>query len=120
MPSGIWHPSEYEKLLAYDGDMSEQLMKGGLAAFLCHQRDGNLCAGWVAVHGPHDLLALRLDRQIDPKVFEYETDIPVFSSGSEAHAHGMKDIDEPGEKAHRLIGKLIEKGLGGTGDPNDQ
>lgn len=119
VPSGIWHRDEYEKLLTYDGDIPEQLMKGGLATFLCHQRDGHLCAGWVAAHGPHNLLALRLDRGIDPAVFDYETDIPVFSSGSEAHAHGLKDMDEPGEKAQRLIGKLLDKGLGGIGEPND-
>lgn len=55
VPAGIWHADEYEKLRAYDRDTSEQPM----APFLCHQQDGTLCAGWVAVHGMN-LLGLRV------------------------------------------------------------
>jgi len=114
-PSGLWVEAEYDKLPAYDGEIVEQLMQGAIGVFLCHQRDGHLCAGWVAAHGPHDLLALRLaagKQEVDPSVFDYETDVPVFSSGAEARAYGIADIEAPGLKARRLIGKLLEKGKG--------
>ena len=64
VPSGIWAKSEYDKLPRYDGETWEQDPK----AFMCHQRDGCLCGGWLACHSPRHLLALRLDRDIDPSV----------------------------------------------------
>jgi len=111
-PSGLWARDEYEKLPSYDGEIIDQLMNGGIGVFLCHQKNGHLCAGWVAAHGPQNLLALRLDHDIDPSVYDYKTDIPVFSSGSEAYAHGIRDMEEPGRKAQKLMVKLLEKGLG--------
>lgn len=110
-PSGLWATHEYEKLPAYDGHMWEQFEKQAFGTFLCHQRDGHLCAGWVAGHGPHKLLALRLDTAVDPKVFDYATDVPVFSSGAEAAKHGLRDMDNPDDRAFRLMDKLVEKGL---------
>lgn len=93
VPSGIWVQDEYDKLLAYD--------PVGMAyqdphVFECHQRDGNLCAGWLACHG--DSLALRLGLSfgdVDPSVIDYKTDVPVFGSGAEAREHGMRDIAAP-------------------------
>jgi hypothetical protein len=111
-PSGLWEKHEYDKLPAYDGDIPEQVANNGFAAFMCHQKDGHLCAGWVAAHGPHNLLALRLDRNIDPSVYDYETDVPVFASGAAARDHGLRNMDEPGLKARRLMLKLLEKGKG--------
>lgn len=114
VPSGIWDPAEYDKLPDYDGEIIEQLEKGGVGTFMCHQRDGRLCAGWVACHGPHNLFAMRLSaRRIDPSVWNYKTDVPVFESGAAARDHGMRDFLQPGERARRLMAKLIEKGLGG-------
>jgi hypothetical protein len=110
-PSGLWAEHEYDKLVSYDGDMTEQVFANAFGVFLCHQRDGHLCAGWVAGHGSENLLALRLDQEVDPEVFGYETDVPVFSSGAEARAHGMRDIEKPGRKAVRLMVKLTEKGI---------
>jgi hypothetical protein len=112
VPSGVWAPDEYDKLVAYDGEMIEQLVNGAIGVFMCHQRDGHLCAGWVAAHGPHDLLGLRLSHKVAPEVFDYETDIPVFSSGAEAREHGMADIEIPGKKARRLMDSLVKKGKG--------
>jgi hypothetical protein len=109
VPSGIWSEHEYDKLPAYDGEMAVQAVNGGFSAFMCHQRNGNLCAGWVATHGANNLLALRL-QAVDASVFEYTTDVPVFSSGIEARAHGLRDIAKPGKKARRLMAKLLEKG----------
>jgi len=115
-PSGLWEKQEYDKLPAYDGEIHEQALKGAFAVFMCHQRDGRLCAGWVAAHGPENLLALRFDREVDPSVFEYKTDTLVFSSGSEAHAHGIRDLENPNRKAQRLMNKLLDKGLAKSND----
>jgi len=114
VPSGIWEQAEYDKLPAYDGEMGEQAANGAIGTFMCHQRDGRLCAGWVAGHGPHNLLALRFNsRRIDDSVWDYKTDTIVFRSGAAARDHGMKDIKKPGKRAVRLMAKLTEKGLGG-------
>jgi hypothetical protein len=111
-PSGLWDAHEYDKLPAYDGDILDQMFAGATAVFGCHQRDGHLCAGWVAAHGPENLLALRLrGDEVPQETWEYETDVPVFRSGSEAGRHGMKDLHKPGLKAQRLMVKLEEKGL---------
>lgn len=108
VPSGIWHQSEYDKLPAFDGETFEQ----DPAIFMCHQRDGKLCGGWLACHGPHDLLALRFQaRNLDRSVFEYKTDVPVFASGAEARAHGIRDIGNLGTKARKMIDGLVRSGL---------
>jgi Family of unknown function (DUF6283) len=112
VPSGIWSKHEYDKLPAYDGDLLEQAFNHATAVFLCHQRDGHLCAGWVAAHGPDNLLALRFDRAVHPSVFDYTTDVPVFKSGAEARDHGLRDLEQPGKKAQRLVNKLAGKGKG--------
>lgn len=114
-PSGLWEAHEYDKLPAYDGEIIEQLAAGATGTFLCHQRNGLLCAGWVAAHGPRNLLALRLDRRVDASVFDYATDTPVFASGAEARDHGLRDIEEPGAKALRLMPKLLRKGAQAKG-----
>ena len=110
-PSGLWSKHEYDKLPPYDGDIPDQLENGAFGTFLCHQKDGHLCAGWVAGHGPRNLLALRLDHKIDPSVFDYKTDIPVFKSGKAARKHGLRDLEKPGTKAQRLVLKYVEKGI---------
>lgn len=108
VPSGIWDPSEYEKLTRYDGETFEQL--DGTALFLCHQQDGNLCAGWVGCHDPNELLALRLHaRQIDPSTYDYVSPVPLFASGAEAAEHGLAEVDQPGEAADKVIRKLTRQ-----------
>lgn len=105
VPSGIWHPTEYEKLPLYDGETWEQ----SPAAFLCHQRDGHLCGGWLACHGPSELLALRGFTPVDPSTFEYRTTVPVFASGREARDHGMKDVKQPGMRAQKMVSGILRK-----------
>ena len=105
VPSGIWGRSEYDKLLRYDGPTWAQ----SIAPFLCHQRDGNLCAGWLACHNPRELLALRFPHTIDPSVYDYKTDVPVFASGAEARAHGLQEIQQPSVKAEKMIAGLVRK-----------
>jgi hypothetical protein len=109
VPSGLWAKEEYAKLKTYDGDVPEQLEKGALGRFDCHQRDGKLCAGWVATHGPHNLLALRLATDIAPEVYEYSSPVPVFRTGDEAAEHGMRDIKRPRVAARKAIERLIRK-----------
>lgn len=109
VPSGVWSAQEYDKLRRYDAETYDQ--PGGL--FQCHQHGqddqrARLCAGWVACHGV-ELLALRLAiarRRVDPAVMDYTTRVPVFGSGSEAAAHGMRDIARPGAAARALIDKI--------------
>lgn len=58
VPSGVWAAEEYDKLPGYDGDVPDQLRAGAMGLFMCHQRDGCLCGGWLMAHGPDNLLAL--------------------------------------------------------------
>jgi hypothetical protein len=83
--------------------------------FQCHQseRDSDkarLCAGWVACHGPENLLALRLavisGALDDPEVFAYQTDVPLMFSGQDACEHGLADIDDPSAEARELVAKI--------------
>lgn len=116
VPSGIWAEDNYTKLPAYDNALPAQPQ----SLFLCHQRDGNLCAGWLATHGPQELLAIRLGIEmyetVDPAVYNYTTDVPVFASGKEACAHGVRDILNPGERAKKMAEGLM-KILPDEGDP---
>ena len=106
-PVGLWAPHEYEKLPGYDGDIPDQLMAGAHGRFDCHQRDGNLCAGWVSTHGAGNLLALRLQAdKVDPSVWDYQSPVPVFSTGQEAHDHG---VGEPDARASRMMKRLVKK-----------
>lgn len=110
VPSGVWAPEEYEKLPKFDGEIIDQLQNGGAGLFMCHQQDGNLCAGWLATHGTDNLLALRLHgHEVKPEVWAYKTRAPVFKSGAEAAAHGMAEIEVPGVKAQRTIDRLVRK-----------
>ena len=107
VPSGIWDRSEYEKLLSYDGETGEQLMKGGTPLFFCHQRDGCLCGGWLQAHDADHLIALRLHR-VDASAYDYTSDVECFGSGQEAHDHGVRDLDQPGEEAQRKMRGLMK------------
>lgn len=108
VPSGIWDRTEYEKLSAFDGDVPDQLANGATRLFHCHQRDGNLCAGWVGCHDMTNNLAVRLHgADIDPAVYDYESPVPLFASGKEAAEHGMRDLAAPGEAAEKKIRQLL-------------
>jgi hypothetical protein len=106
VPAGIWERHEYDKLPSYDGDTSQQ----SPALFLCHQRDGNICGGWLACHGPDRLLAMRfaaITGSVDVSAFDYQTDVPVFRSGAEARAHGISGIERPDTRAAKMISGLL-------------
>jgi hypothetical protein len=87
--AGLWHPSEYEGLPKYDGNMSEQAAEGATQLQMCRQGLGSLCAGWLLCHRPKNLLALRLN-DVDPSTWKYQSTVPVWGSGAEAAAHGLE------------------------------
>ena len=108
VPSGVWDVTEYAKLPEYDGDTSGQ----AIATFYCHQQDGSVCAGWLGHRDPYDLLAVRLGvsaGNLDVSVLDYTTDVPLFATGAEAAAHGMKDFRHPGKRAQAVIKKITTK-----------
>lgn len=112
VPSGVWSEDEYEKLPPYDGETWEQPP----GAFFCHQQDGRLCAGWVAVHDMAESFGLRMAvlaglvpaHEVDA-ILDYETDVPLFASGAEAAEHGLADLHRPSPKARKTIEKLEGK-----------
>ena len=112
VPSGVWHPSEYAKLPAYDNDTAGQPPH----LFLCHQQDGRVCAGWAGCHDGAHLLALRVaamsgtltDDDLEATI-NYVSPVPLFGSGAEAAAHGLTDVDQPDERACRTIDSLTRK-----------
>lgn len=111
-PSGIWDPSEYEKLPRYDGDMADQATAGATRVFGCHQTNSGdeVCAGWVGHRRhPSDLLALRISSEAGPEVFAYTTDVPLFSYGAEAAVHGLRDLEAPSARAQDAIRKITRK-----------
>ncbi len=116
VPSGVWHEDEYAKLPAYDRPTFEQ--PGNL--FMCHQKTGGLCTGWVQSHANRehcfDLLALRFNyRKFDhtvAAVAQSEPKVPLFTTGAEAARHGMKDIKKPGRKTKTAMKQLVKKRKG--------
>lgn len=105
VPAGLWHQDEYAKLPGYDAETPFQ----PTALFLCHQRDGCLCGGWLLAHDRHHLLALRM-HQVHPSVWSYDPGVEVFASGAEAAAHGMSGIEAPSAAAQKkIIGLLRQK-----------
>lgn len=109
VPSGIWQASEYDKLPAYDGTTAEQAAAGAFGAFYCHQRTGDVCAGWAGCHDMDENLAIRMSHgELDvDAIRDYESPVPIFSSGAEAARHGRRDLGSPGEEARTMIGKLV-------------
>lgn len=109
VPSGVWAATEYDKLTGYDLPTGEQPQ----GVFMCHQGGGEVCAGWAAVHGNRENLALRLapaaDRDIDvPAVLDYESPVPLFSSSAEAAEHGKRDVEEPDAEALSAVRKIAQ------------
>lgn len=106
VPAGIWSAEEYAKLPGYDGETWEQSPN----LFMCHQRDGCLCGGWLMTHDREHLLALRLNwRKLDPKIADYAPKVDVFASGAEAAAHGLSGIEKPSAEAMQKISGLLRQ-----------
>jgi hypothetical protein len=112
VPSGVWDPEEYDKLPRYDGDTAEQ----PIAVFLCHQQNGRLCSGWVGCHDMEESMALRIaalsgvmsPEEVDAAL-DYECPVPLWSSGTEAAEHGMREVKMPSDKAGQVMENLRRK-----------
>jgi Family of unknown function (DUF6283) len=110
-PSGLWAPQEYRKLPGYDGSTAEQIRARAFGAFFCHHDDGQLCAGWVGCHDMSNNLGLRvaiaagLNIDLDA-VLAYVSPVPLFGSGAEAAAHGLRDLMAPGAVTRRRAAAL--------------
>lgn len=112
VPSGVWSASEYEKLPAYDLDTPDQPYQ----TFFCHQDDGRVCAGWVGCHDAYELFALRIAPLVGTMsvedrdaCYDYVSPVPLFESGAEAAEHGMAEINQPSERAMRIVDKIVIK-----------
>ena len=110
VPSGVWSAEEYAKLPPYDAAMSVQ----PTGVFLCHQRNGRLCSGWVGCHGGGDLLAVRiavirgvLSGAAAGATLYYRWGVPLFASAAAAARHGLAAINNPGPAAKALARKLL-------------
>jgi Family of unknown function (DUF6283) len=96
----------------YDAPTHEQ--PPGL--FLCHQRNGHLCAGWVATHPMEESLAVRfavargeLTGDDFDAVLDYTTDVPLHPSGQAAANHGRAHLHDPDERARAIMGKITRR-----------
>lgn len=112
-PSGLWSEDEYAKLPEYDLPCHAQPP----LAFFCHQSPDRICAGWAGVHDMTECLGLRILVSINPSmsvetidaIVDYKTDTPLFSSGAEAAAHGMKELECPSTKTRETAAKIRRK-----------
>ena len=111
VPSGIWAPGEYEHLPGYDGTTAQQAEAGAVALFFCHEQTGQLCAGWTGCHDMDHNLAIRMSREpLDFKaIYAYVSPVPLFTSGAEACAHGLRELETPGPDAARAAEGIIRK-----------
>jgi hypothetical protein len=109
-PSGVWAREEYEKLPGYDGEIIDQAQAGRTGPFLCHSHNVRLCSGWVAHRDhPSDLLAIRLgvaQGWISPDVYGHTAAVALHVSGAAACACGLRDMDNPGPQARRVMAKI--------------
>jgi hypothetical protein len=112
VPSGVWSPEEYAKLPGYDGETFEQTP----GVFFCHQQNGKLCSGWVGCHDMSESLAMRfgvlhgvINEEDFDAALDYECPVPLFNSGAEAAAHGMREVAQPSSKAERTIQKIHKR-----------
>ena len=112
VPSGVWAEEEYLKLPPYDNDTADQPP----GVFYCHQDDERVCSGWAGTHDGTNLLALRFaaamgtmtPEEIDATI-DYESPVPLFESGAEACAHGVKEIREPSAEAQKTVAKIEDR-----------
>ncbi|MEV3925866.1 DUF6283 family protein [Actinomadura coerulea] len=109
VPSGIWDASEYGKLPRYDEPTIDQPTR----VWRCHTLPLMVCAGWAGCHDGDELLALRIavmlgamTPQTAQKVRDYRSPVPLFTSGAEAAAHGLRDLDNPSPQARAAIAKI--------------
>ena len=111
-PAGVWSADEYDKLPEFDGETWEQ----PASVFLCHQQNGCLCAGWVAVHDMENNMGMRfalasgmLTPATAARAIDYTTTVPLHPSGRAAAEFGKGEIETPSPRAIQLVQKLDRK-----------
>ncbi|WP_327309707.1 DUF6283 family protein (plasmid) [Streptomyces sp. NBC_01298] len=114
VPSGVWSEEDYAKLPLYDGPTWTQ--PPGLFQCHVHDRDDDsarVCGGWAGCHDMAESLSLRLAHafgeislETAQTILDYVSPVPLFASGAEAAAHGIREILNPGPDARHAIGKL--------------
>lgn len=112
-PAGIWHPSEYTKLAEYDDDPPGENVP--LATFHCHQEKitgrPTVCRGWLAVHGDIPAVRLAVIRgEIPAEEVNRPVRVPLYGSGREACAAGLRGVRRPGREARAAISRLAKRG----------
>lgn len=112
-PTGIWHPGEYIKLAEYDDDPPRESVP--LATFHCHQETitgrPTVCRGWLAVHGDIPAVRIAVIRgEIPPEEVDRPVSVPLYGSGREACAAGLRGVSRPGKKARAAIVRLQARG----------
>ena len=110
-PLGVWHITEYIKLLDYDGETFEQRSFG---LFLCHQTGQDLCKGWVATHGLDELVAIRLHGDEISDIGLRNASLPtkgeVYKSGAEVYkANYQSALNNPDDVALSAQEKIHKK-----------
>lgn len=112
VPPAVWDESEYAKLPPYDLETGDQPM----GVFMCHQQDGHICAGWAGCHDMDNNLAMRVAVPLGgmslaerDKTVDYVSPVPLWSSGTEAAEHGLTELDNPTDKAMKIIRKMERK-----------
>ncbi|MER5617692.1 DUF6283 family protein [Streptomyces sp. NPDC002215] len=114
VPSGVWSQKDYEKLPPFDGPTWDQPPR----LFICHQHDrddngARVCGGWAGCHDGDQLLAVRvasitgeITAETTEAIRNYTSPVPLFASGAEAAAHGMRDLHTPGPEALHAMAKI--------------
>jgi len=94
-PSGIWQAEEYEKLRAFDQEVTQ--LEDPLSVFLCHQSEvtgrETICRGWLSVHRDSIAGAVRCDQV--PR----EAEPLYYATGTEACEAGLAGVEQPSREA---------------------
>ena len=102
-PSGLWAASEYEKLEAYDRPTALQPQ----GWFACHSTPDHICNGWAIAH-PRSLAMRLYELRRGPQAIP-EAHVPMFDCGTDAAAHGKRDVDDPSPEAMEKMVQLMAK-----------
>ena len=101
-PSGIWQAEEYEKLRAFDQEVTQ--LEDPLSVFLCHQSEvtgrETICRGWLSVH--RDSIAVRVLKikgAVRCDQVPREAEPLYYATGTEACEAGLAGVEQPSREA---------------------
>jgi hypothetical protein len=106
-PPGVWAPEEYRKLPAWDDPMNFA------GVFLCHHSNLGarqaVCRGWLEVHGDNLQARMTGNRvEFTSTAARFPTKVPLYKSGAQACAAGLRGVRRPNKAARRLMQKLTK------------